>query len=845
MSDKKPESSGNENAKITTTRDTGEGGGKGEFLWRMPADVERLKEEQKKQEEQERSRLEKEESRRELEEKRRIRQEQRKKEKEKRRKQKRKLKEKSLEQKEKLKEKKAGQKEKLEKEKQLFKEAERKSSEAEPESLNTYKRPVKKKEKKKEKKKRKAWQIAVMAILCLILAGCIALGGYAGYLIHNSDKITVENIYSNVEMSSFLYDCEGHEIDRIYYTEDREPVSIDQIPEVTRDAFIAIEDKTFYEHHGFNFRRMMGAVINKLLGRSEEISGTSTITQQLARNVFLADVKSQRSLNRKFREMVYAWEIERALTKDQILEAYLNTIYLGYGTYGIESAARTYFDKDVRDLDLAESAALAALPQAPDSYALLKDEKDEGLVYLRKYDVYANDLSKDRRNLVLDLMTEQGYISKAEADKARVDIEDILKPCFEEEHAGEYTYFTDYTVSQVIKDIAEKYRISEDEAQRFVYTGGLHIKTTVDPAVQTAINEEFANDYNFPWSEEEPQAAMVVTEVGTGKIVGMSGGRGTSGKKLFNRATSPRQPGSSIKPLTVYSAALQKSFEYASEGKTFPFVDYGFDRQGTSYWGDYITASSQVTDERMNVNGEVWPQNFSRRFSGRQTFRTALQQSINTCAVKIQLQVGADYSMKLLKKYGITTAVDDISEPVNDLNSAALGLGAMTYGVTPLEMALAYAVFPNGGVRNTAVCYTEVTDASGKVLLKGTSEETRVLDEGVDFIMTDCLKSVVSRGIARAASLYGIQSGGKTGTTNDTADIWFCGFVPSYSAALWIGTDHNSEMNTTSNTAAALWRRIMSQIPDVADGEYREMPDDVVVQRGEYYTEGTQPWRRY
>ena len=702
-----------------------------------------------------------------------------------------------------------------------------------------------KKERPKREFRKPEIKLSVPKVLLALFAALI-LGAfcYALVIISNTEEITPESIYSNMEMSSFLYDTDGREIDRIYYTEDRETVSISQIPKVTRDAFIAIEDKTFYEHHGFNFRRMIGAVFNKLTGRSGEISGTSTITQQLARNVYLSDVKSQRSINRKFKEMVYAWEIERALTKDEILEAYLNTIYLGYGNYGIKAAAKTYFDKDVNKLDLAQSAALAALPQAPDSYALLRDDKGEDTVYLKKYDVYANDLSRERRDLVLDLMVEQGYVTKKEADKARVDITRILKPSFDEGDSNEYTYFTQYAVSQVIKDMAERYNMSEAEAERYVYTGGLRIRTTVDSEVQKIINDAFDNDYNFPYSEETPQAAMVVTEVGTGRIAGMVGGRGApEGRNLFNRATSPRQPGSSIKPLTVYSAALQKSFDCAEEGKTFPFVDYGFDRQGADYWGDYITASSTVTDERMFVNGEIWPQNFSRRFTGRQTFRSALQQSINTCAVKIQLQVGADYSMKLLKKFGITTAIDDTSKSVNDMNSAALGLGAMAYGVTPLDMAMAYAVFPGGGVRNTPVCYTEVTDPSGKVLLTGRSSKVKVLDEGVAFIMTDCLKSVVSRGIARSASVYGVQSGGKTGTTNDTADIWFCGFVPDYSAALWIGTDKNSEMNTTSNTAASLWSQIMRQIPDIADGQYPEMPEDVVMQYGEYYTEGTQPWR--
>ncbi len=715
--------------------------------------------------------------------------------------------------------------------------------ESEKQSGKNDKERSEKRSKKKRKQRSVKMRIFIwlIRIMFLIFFACIATGvGYIIYVDHTSKDIDPHNIYANLEMSSFLYDADGHEIDKIFYSEDRELISIDEIPDDTKNAFIAIEDKTFYKHHGFNFRRMVGAVISKLLGRSAEISGTSTITQQLARNVFLSDVKSQRTIRRKVSEMLYAWEIERTLSKDEILEAYLNTIYLGYGNYGVVSAARSYFDKDVRDLTLAESAALAALPQAPDSYALIKNEKEDGLKYLKKYDVYANDASRERRYLVLDLMAEQEYITQEEADEAKVKIKKILHP-HQDDRTSEFTYFTDYVIEQVAEDLADKYRMTSEEALRVVYTGGLSIHTTVEPEIQKIVNDEFANDYNFPWAEETPQAAMVITEVGTGRIRAMVGGRGGTGKKLFNRATSPRQPGSTIKPLTVYSAALQKSYEYAENGQTFQYLDYGYDYQGTKWWGDYITASSYVSDERMYVNGTVWPQNFSRRFTGRQTFRTALQQSINTCAVKIQLQVGATYSMDLLKKYGVTTAVDDSSEPVNDLNSAAMALGAMTYGISPLEMAEAYAVFPNGGVRCEPVCYTEVTDANGKVLLKEDPKPTRVLNEGVAYIMTDCLKSVVSRGIAYRASIYGVQVGGKTGTTNDTADIWFCGFVPKYSAALWIGTDHNSMMSTTSQTAAVLWSRIMGQIPDVTEGQYKDMPSNVTYTYGEYYTAGTEP----
>ena len=682
------------------------------------------------------------------------------------------------------------------------------------------------------------WRV-LLGIACLIVIALLGTFIYAYNTVPAIDP-DASSIYSNIDLSSIIYDSKGEEIDKLYYTEDREIVSIKDIPENTKNAFIAIEDKTFYKHHGLNYKRLFGAVLNKLTGRADEISGTSTITQQLARNVFLSDIKSERTLRRKFREMIYALKIERAYSKDEILEAYLNTIYLGYGCYGIKAAAYTYFGKEVSELSLEESAALAALPQAPDSYALLKDEKGEDTTYMKKYKLYANNLATERRDLVLDLMAEQGFIDSAQAEKAKKKMKDILHPHIEKK-PRELTYFTDFLTKEVAKDLAEKYSMSEEKAEILIHTGGLRIYSTIDQEIQHAIDTEFSDDWNFPYSAENPQAAMVVTEVGTGKIRAMAGGRNTSGQMLFNRATSPRQPGSSIKPLAVYSAALQKSEDYANRLQTFPFVDYGIARQGTRLWGDYITAGSVVVDERLKINGETWPLNFSRRFSGYRTFRTALQQSINTCAVKIQLQVGPEYSMEMLKKYGISTVVDDASVPTNDLNPAALALGAMTYGTTPLDMALAYGAFPNRGIRDSAVAYTKVTDAKGKTLLEKKTEETEVLDENVAFIMRDCLESVVSRGIGRNASIYGVQVGGKTGTTNDNYDYWFVGFTPKYSAALWIGTDHNTVMSGSSGTAALLWSRIMRQIPDITEGEYPPQPDDVVWSRGEYYTEKTQP----
>ena len=740
----------------------------------------------------------------------------------------------------------------------------------------------KNKQKHSAKSRSRFADLPVWKKLLSVIGGLIVLGAAAVIIsvaitAVSVGKIDEDSLYANIERSSILYDIDGNEIDTLHYTEDRTIVPIDEMPDELKNAFIAIEDKTFYKHHGFNWRRMGGAVLAKLTGRSSSISGTSTITQQLARNAYLSEIKSQRSIRRKLSEMYIAWRLEKNLSKDEILEAYLNTIYLGYGNYGVNAAARTYFSKEVDELDLAECAALAALPQAPDSYALITEdpEGNEEIKNINYYSLdsisdadeeeddeveesysdaetsedeepestgyYANDVSKERRDLVLELMAEQGYISSDEAAEADVDIIDILMPSFEHNESV-YTYFTDYVADVVTADLIDKYGMSEEEAQRMVYTGGLQIHTTLKSDVQNAIYEEFQDDYNFPTAVDDSkvQAAMVVTEVGTGYISGFMGGRGGEGSKLFNRAISPRQPGSSIKPLAVYGAALQRSFDYAAKGKTFQYTDYGFDNQGTQYWGDYITASSVVVDEPLKIDGEEWPQNFTKSYSGNNSLRTALQQSINTCAVKILWQVGLDYSVDMLQKYGLTTVETDTSLAANDVNPAALGLGAMTYGVTPLEMALAYAVFPNGGVLNTAVCYTRVTDGNGKDLLKGESETSKVLDEGVAWIMTDLLKSVVSRGIAGNAAIPGVEVGGKTGTTNDTFDVWFDGFTPDYSAALWIGTDLNVEMNGSSAQAAALWSRIMRRIKGIENGEYYDMPSNVIKENGEYYTKGTE-----
>lgn len=698
-----------------------------------------------------------------------------------------------------------------------------------------------KKERKKSKKKKGCLRAIIKLLLILFLLCGLAGGVYAAVTISQAPAINPKTMYDTINLSTYIYDDKGKVADTVYYDENRDITRYEELPETLKNAYIAVEDKTFWTHHGFNFKRMAGAVLQSILGGGG-ISGTSTITQQLARNIYLSDIKSERSIKRKITEMYYAYVIERELSKEEILEGYLNTIYLGYGCYGVKSAARTYFSCDLPDLTLEQCVALAALPQAPDSYALLKSEKGEACTKIEK-GLYANDISRDRRYLILDLMANQELISDAEAEEAKKPLIDFIDPGISTDGVHATSYFRDYVIQSVVQDLMIEYAKTEQEALNMIYTKGLKIYSTLNSKMQKTIIKEFKNDSNFPATVkgEQPEAAMVIVAVKTGAIKAMAGGRKPKGEMLFNRAINPRQPGSSIKPLSVYGAALQKSLELASRGEIWNYTDFGYDKQGTKGYGQYITASSAVNDEKMTVDGKVWPYNSNGKFTGANSFRTAIQQSINTCAVKIQLQLGAEYSADMLDRFGLTTIITDTSQATNDMNPAALALGGLTYGVTPLEMALAYAAFPNGGVRNEGYCYTRVEDRNGKVILENKVVSHEVVDPGVAWIMTDVLQSVVSKGIAGGAALSGIKSGGKTGTTNDQYDIWFDGFTAKYAASLWIGTDDNVALTTMSGPAAALWGRIMNQIPKVKTGNYKEKPSNVVYVGGEYYTEGTQP----
>lgn len=835
------------------------------------------------------------------------------------------------------------------------------------------------------------------------MAIALIITAYATIVIVRAPKIETNNIYSLLSQSSILYDDEGQIIDNVFADENRTIVSIDKIPDHVQKAFIALEDKTFETHHGFNIIRIFGAIKDAVFNGGH-VSGTSTITQQLARNLYLTDEKSERTLSRKITEAYYAVILEKKLNKDEILEAYLNTVYFGSG-YGVQTAAQAYFSKDIEDVSVAEAAALAAMPQLPSTYRLVlqvsSDEITEDTTNLIKksgdYAYVWNDAAAGRIKTCLSLMHEQGYISDAEYEEAAAtEIKDMVNPNLDELNEVS-NYFADYVITQVINDLQTEYGYDYAKASNLVYNGGIQIYTTMDSQAQQVIEKEYKNDSNFPepmgyrtdknnnilnadgdtvmlyaysnyiendgtfklksseyqWNDDgsltvfagkrlaiynttvqgqtdysvefknmytvdngkfysipggylnipqsyksrdsqdnlvisadffkdypkfftqegnklstndfslkqkviQPQSAMTIIDNKTGAIKAMIGGRKISGRMLYNRATAPRQPGSSIKPIAVYSAALQKSLELAAEGETFPLVETGFDKQGTKLWGDYITAGSVVIDEPTKIEGKIWPKNSYNSYKGSFTFRTALQQSVNVCAVKILAQVGVDYSYKLAEKFGLTTLVKD--GDVNDMNLAGLALGGLSNGASTLEMASAYTTFVNDGIHKSYSCYTKVTTKTGDILLEPKLTETEVIDSGVAWIMRDVLQTVVSEGIGSYARVSGEKVGGKTGTTTDSYDIWFDGFTANYSAALWIGNDVNIKLSSMSPKAAALWGKIIAQIDNAKGGSYSKRPSNVVSAlidtktgqlateessktRKEYFTDGTQPVR--
>lgn len=540
--------------------------------------------------------------------------------------------------------------------------------------------------------------------------------------------------------SSQFFDAKGNLITTVDSEEDRVPVTIDKTPKNLQHAFLAAEDIRFYEHGGIDFRGIGRAIYTYI--RWGEVQGGSTITQQLAKNYFLTQ---EQTLSRKLHEAFIALQIEQKYTKNEILEMYMNQIYFGQGAYGVETAANTYFGKHVQDLDLAQCAMIAGIPKSPNYYSPLSNPK----------------AAKERQKTVLEQMTKYGFITKEQADEAYAE---PLTYKSLNESPGSKKYFIDY----VIQLLVDKF------GPDAVYKQGLKVYTTLDPDMQKAAEKAAAltpTYYTDSNKLKQPQSSIVAVDPKTGYIKAMIGGRGTD---QFNRAVmAERQPGSAFKPF-VYMNAFEQG----------------------------ATPSDTVQDSP--IPGDWNPQNYDRSFHGTVSYRTALTYSYNVPAVKVAMKYGPEKIVKLAKKFGITTLVDD------DEN-AVIALGGLTHGVTPLEMAGAYAGIANMGKFNKPTPIIKILDRNGKVLYEHKANPTQAVKPETAYMMISMMEDVMTRGTGRGAAINR-PCAGKSGTTSDYHDAWFVGFTPDLACAVWIGDDNNDSLGgmTGGGEPATLWRTFMS-----------------------------------
>ena len=569
-------------------------------------------------------------------------------------------------------------------------------------------------------------------------------------------------------VSSQIYDSAGNELANIHATENRLPVKIEQVPINLQHAFIAVEDNRFYEHNGIDPRGLLRAAWANINSRGVA-EGGSTITQQLAKNAYLTQ---EQTMQRKIQEMFLAMKLEKQYTKQEILELYLNQIYFGQGAYGVQAASKTYFGKNVEDLDLSECALLAGIPKSPNYYSPFNDVQ----------------AAKDRRAIVLDQMVKYGYIGKMEASDAKNE-ELHLAALAQPTDKKEASYFVDY-VTQLLID---KYGADA------VYKEGLKVYTTIDMDMQhkaeaaVAANlPDYGTDAN---GIMQPQASLVAIDPSTGYIKAMVGGRGTD---QFNRAVqAERQPGSAFKPF-VFAAALENGF----------------------------TPDTVIEDSPITING--WsPQNDSRRFSGPVSMRTVATFSMNVPTVKIAQKITMDKAIYYAQEMGITTFVLDGEQ--NDRNFAT-SLGGMTKGVTPLELVSAYGTFANKGIYLPHIAITKVLDRNGKILEQADPQGKLVLSEESAADLTSMLEDVIQRGTGKRAAI-GRPAAGKTGTTSNYHDAWFVGYTPDLVAGVWIGNDNNSSLDGImgGQTPAAIWSNFMQNA--LVDTPVHDFDDMVVYRR--------------
>ena len=711
----------------------------------------------------------------------------------------------------------------------------------------------------------------VSLIALCIAVTCLGVGSFRGVIDTAPDVDDIDIM--PLGYATFLYDDAGNQIRKLAAPDsNRLPVTLDQIPVDLQHAVVAIEDERFYEHNGIDVKGILRAGM-KALTTGDFSEGASTITQQLLKNNVFTNWTSESTqlerFTRKIQEQYLAVQVEKKTDKDTILENYLNTINLGAGSYGVQAAARQYFDKDVWDLNLSECATLAGITQNP-----------------TKFNPIINpDSNRKRRKEVLQHMLDQNYITQDQYDEALADdVYSRIQAAQEKNSSTEntvYTYFEDELTDQIINDLMNIKGYTKKQATNLLYSGGLKVYTTQDSKIQNILDEEYADPSNYPdtvqyeldyaltvtdpdgnqvnYSKEmlqlyfqnedpdfdllfdspedgqtyvdkykasilangskvlaervnfapQPQSSMSVIDQHTGYVKALIGGRGEKTASLtLNRATdTTRQPGSTFKIVSTYAPALNEKG---------------------------MTLATTFEDEPYEYPDGSPVNNATRSYNGTTTIRTAIQNSINVVAVKCLEKVTPDLGLKYLDNFGFTTLAHG-TEADKDANgnvwsdaNLATALGGITRGVTNVELCASYAAIANGGNYIKPIYYTKILDHNGNVLIENTAAERSVIKESTAFLLTSAMEDVVRQGTGTACQLDNMPVAGKTGTTEAYNDLWFVGYTPYYTCAVWSGYDNNEKLpDYARNFHKALWKKVMTRIHEGLPSKEFEKPASV------------------
>lgn len=647
------------------------------------------------------------------------------------------------------------------------------------------------KTRKKHSKLRKAILICFAIIIILILA---AVGAFAGIFFSEKWKISKEDLMIT-EQNSSVYDANGKYLGQLIGNENRIIIPYSEMGDYIPKAFIAIEDERFEEHSGIDLKRTIGATVQYILHRGSSSYGGSTITQQLVKNMMQDDEdEGFAGAERKIREMSRAYQIEQMLSKNQILELYLNEIFMGGTVYGVESASQYYFAKSAKDISLAQAAFLAGINNAPNAYNPYGEDDHTELI-------------TRRTKIVLGKMQELGKISEEEYTKAMEEVEKGFQfKKGETSQASNLPFLAIEAIDEAAADLAKLKDVDLKTAKAMIKSGGYKLYTTLDPDVQKLVDNELAKTTYVTTKTEtvkgnkvtyQTQAGMAIIDYKTGKVVAIGGALGkeqnTNG---LDYATSiSRQPGSSIKPLSNIGPGLQEKV---------------------------ITAATVYDDTRTTFGADYSPRN-STGYYGLSTVRKAIEVSSNVVNVKILYNVGFNTSVKYLNQFGLTNYGEADKVP-------SLAIGGSSGGTNPLQMAAAYGAIANKGQYIEPTFYTRLEDSNGKTVLEPKQETRRVLSEENAYILSSILTAPVtgSSGTARACAISGMDVAAKTGTAEGAKDKWLCGFTPYYSAAVWYGYGEKEFSVYYENAAKYIWRDVMTSIHKGLKSAKFERPSNIV-----------------